>query len=239
MPFWLNRTRVRRSISPRARRSSSGSPATPRCCARRSSSRAAMPRKRRSNSGYFLMPSPSTGGQGDLDGRSRAEDRRACRSTASRARPASTATRAASFTSPDRRTAHLLHARRRQDDAARRDDAAVADGRSPSIRRRAVRASITRSVDAAVDAAFADPAALTAAFVVLHKGRIVGERYMAGHHQGHAARELVDGEEPDGDALRAAGEGRRSTRSSSRRRCRSGRSRATRARRSASSICCA
>ena len=35
-------------------------------------------------------------------------------------------------------------------------------------------------VDAAVDAAFADPAALTAAFVVLHKGRIVGERYMAG-----------------------------------------------------------
>jgi CubicO group peptidase (beta-lactamase class C family) len=35
-------------------------------------------------------------------------------------------------------------------------------------------------VDAAVDAAFADPAALTAAFVVLHKGRIVGERYMTG-----------------------------------------------------------
>ena len=46
------------------------------------------------------------------------------------------------------------------------------------------------------------------AFVVLHKGRIVGERYMAGHHQGHAARELVDGEEPGVDALRAAGEGR-------------------------------
>jgi CubicO group peptidase (beta-lactamase class C family) len=31
-----------------------------------------------------------------------------------------------------------------------------------------------------VAAAFADPAALTAAFVVLHKGRIVGERYMDG-----------------------------------------------------------
>jgi CubicO group peptidase (beta-lactamase class C family) len=35
-------------------------------------------------------------------------------------------------------------------------------------------------VEAAVAAAFADPAALTAAFVVLHKGRIVGERYMDG-----------------------------------------------------------
>jgi CubicO group peptidase (beta-lactamase class C family) len=35
-------------------------------------------------------------------------------------------------------------------------------------------------VNAAVDAAFADPTALTAAFVVLHKGKIVGERYMPG-----------------------------------------------------------
>ena len=35
-------------------------------------------------------------------------------------------------------------------------------------------------IDAALDAAFADPAALTAAFLVLHKGRIVGERYAAG-----------------------------------------------------------
>jgi CubicO group peptidase (beta-lactamase class C family) len=35
-------------------------------------------------------------------------------------------------------------------------------------------------IDAAVDAAFADPAALTAAFLVLHKGRIVAERYMPG-----------------------------------------------------------
>lgn len=35
-------------------------------------------------------------------------------------------------------------------------------------------------IDAAVDAAFADPAALTAAFLVVHKGRIVGERYMPG-----------------------------------------------------------
>lgn len=35
-------------------------------------------------------------------------------------------------------------------------------------------------IDAAVDAAFADPAALTAAFVVVHKGRILAERYGAG-----------------------------------------------------------
>jgi CubicO group peptidase (beta-lactamase class C family) len=35
-------------------------------------------------------------------------------------------------------------------------------------------------LDAAVDAAFADPAALTAAFLVLHDGKIVAERYMPG-----------------------------------------------------------
>jgi YVTN family beta-propeller protein len=35
-------------------------------------------------------------------------------------------------------------------------------------------------LDAAVDAAFADPAALTAGFIVVHKGRIVAERYGPG-----------------------------------------------------------
>jgi hypothetical protein len=35
-------------------------------------------------------------------------------------------------------------------------------------------------LDAAVDAAFADPAAMTAAFLVVHKGRIVAERYGPG-----------------------------------------------------------
>jgi len=35
-------------------------------------------------------------------------------------------------------------------------------------------------LDAAVDAAFADPAALTAGFIVVHKGRIIAERYMPG-----------------------------------------------------------
>jgi CubicO group peptidase (beta-lactamase class C family) len=42
-------------------------------------------------------------------------------------------------------------------------------------------AGINRAkLDAALDAAFADPAALTAAFLVVHKGRIVAERYMPG-----------------------------------------------------------
>jgi CubicO group peptidase (beta-lactamase class C family) len=36
------------------------------------------------------------------------------------------------------------------------------------------------AVSAAVDLAFADPAGLTAAMVVVHKGQIVGERYMSG-----------------------------------------------------------
>jgi CubicO group peptidase (beta-lactamase class C family) len=35
-------------------------------------------------------------------------------------------------------------------------------------------------LDAAMDAAFADPAAMTAAFLVVHRGRIVAERYGAG-----------------------------------------------------------
>ncbi|HUE88210.1 MAG TPA: serine hydrolase [Vicinamibacterales bacterium] len=35
-------------------------------------------------------------------------------------------------------------------------------------------------VDAAVDAAFADSAALTAGLVIVHRGRIIGERYMPG-----------------------------------------------------------
>lgn len=36
------------------------------------------------------------------------------------------------------------------------------------------------TLEAATDAAFADPAALTAAFLVVHKGRIVAERYAPG-----------------------------------------------------------
>jgi len=45
----------------------------------------------------------------------------------------------------------------------------------------ALPAEIDRArLDAAVEAAFSDPAALTAGFVVVHKGRIVAERYMPG-----------------------------------------------------------
>ena len=38
----------------------------------------------------------------------------------------------------------------------------------------------SKKMDAAVDAAFGDPDALTAAFLVVYKGRIVGERYAPG-----------------------------------------------------------
>ena len=41
----------------------------------------------------------------------------------------------------------------------------------------------TAHLTAAVDSAFADPEALTAAFVVVHRGRIIAERYGAGAHQ--------------------------------------------------------
>jgi CubicO group peptidase (beta-lactamase class C family) len=40
----------------------------------------------------------------------------------------------------------------------------------------------TAKVRQAVDAAFANPAGLTAAFVVVHRGRIIGERYANGAH---------------------------------------------------------
>lgn len=51
-------------------------------------------------------------------------------------------------------------------------DATSADAWPPTLDR--------ARVQAAVDLAFADPAGLTAAMVVVHKGQIVGERYMPG-----------------------------------------------------------
>ena len=52
-------------------------------------------------------------------------------------------------------------------------------GDAPSTRR--VAGKLDRAkMQAAVDLAFADPAGLTAAMVVVHKGQIVGERYMPG-----------------------------------------------------------
>ena len=55
-------------------------------------------------------------------------------------------------------------------------------------------------VKRAVDAAFEPGAAMTAAFVVTWKGRLIGERYGDGITAADAARELVDGQEPDGHA---------------------------------------
>ena len=50
-------------------------------------------------------------------------------------------------------------------------------------------------VKQAIDAAFEPAAALTSAFVVTYKGRLIGERYMKGITRHDAARELVDGQE--------------------------------------------
>ena len=47
-----------------------------------------------------------------------------------------------------------------------------------------------------MEAGFGPPEAMTLALLVTYKGRILGERYAAGHRHPHPARELVDGEEP-------------------------------------------
>ena len=79
---------------------------------------------------------------------------------------------------------------------------------------------------------------MTAAFVVTWKGRIIAERYGDGITPTHAARELVDGQEPDRHADGHADQAGRLRLWSSRRRFPSGRRRATRARRSASPTSC-
>ena len=60
-------------------------------------------------------------------------------------------------------------------------------------------------LQAAVDAAFAEDA-MTLAFVVLHRGRLVAERYREedGITKDTPARELVHEQEPLGDAARPA-----------------------------------
>src|SRR4249919_3453691 len=63
--------------------------------------------------------------------------------------------------------------------ASRRSSATMADGRSPPDT--PLRAEVDRAkVAASVVAAFDPPEALTAAFVVAYKGRIIGERYQPG-----------------------------------------------------------
>ena len=75
---------------------------------------------------------------------------------------------------------HPLHADSCADDAARRP---TRNRGRWAIAQRHLTASagVDRAkLDAAADAAFADPAAMTAAFLVVHKGRIVVERYAPG-----------------------------------------------------------
>jgi CubicO group peptidase (beta-lactamase class C family) len=56
----------------------------------------------------------------------------------------------------------------------------MGDAPSPDAKRTSAETTDQAKIDAAIAAAFADPAALTAAFVVVHDGRIVGERYGQG-----------------------------------------------------------
>ena len=64
-------------------------------------------------------------------------------------------------------------------------------------------------MQAAVDLAFADPAGLTAAMVVRPQGPDRRRALHGRHHQRHAARKLVDGQEPHRDAGRSGDQGRR------------------------------
>jgi CubicO group peptidase (beta-lactamase class C family) len=56
----------------------------------------------------------------------------------------------------------------------------MGDAASADAKRTSAETTDQAKIDAAIAAAFADPAALTAAFVVVHDGRIVGERYGQG-----------------------------------------------------------
>ncbi len=155
----------------------------------------------RQNSAYFLMPERT------------APSRSRSTSTGRRKRVRVTlrgTTRTAAFYGdqgcvihPGGRGPRILHADAGQEHAARCRQSSR--GRwAMRRRRRRGRPGLDRArVQAAVDLAFADPDGLTAAVVVVHQGQIVGERYMAGITPGHAARELVDGQEPHRDAGRS------------------------------------
>ncbi len=114
--------------------------------------------------------------------------------------------------------------------AARRGDDAVADGRPASQRRRCPPGIDTAKLRQAVDAAFANPAGLTAAFVVVHKGRIVAERYANGAHKDMQLESWSMGKSITGTLDRPAGPAGRAASSRIPRRCPSGtRRRTTRA----------
>ena len=133
---------------------------------------------------------------------------------------------------------HPFQAGAGADDAAGRRQPGVADGRSAGHHavargggqdedRRRARRRLRRSRGA--DGGVSRAAQRT------HRRRAL----RIGNHEGHAARELVDGEEHHRDAVRACSSRTAPTRSSSQRRCRSGSSRTIRAERSATSICSA
>ena len=209
-------------------------PATPRCCARRSSCRDATRRKRSENSGFFLFPDDQRAGV-TYDGR----PREAARPDDARRRHANREVlRRSGLHHPSRRittgsTSRRLPVKTKLPDAASQP---WPMGDEPSAKPAAGHRSIARISTRRSTSPSPIPNALTAAFIVVYKGRDRRRTVHAGNHEGHAARKLVDGQEPDGDAVRAAGEGRRLQDRRAGARFPSGRSRAIRARRSGSRI---
>ena len=132
---------------------------------------------------------------------------------------------------------HLLHARRGEDEAARRVVAALADGRRTFARRAADRHRSRASRQGGRPRVRRSRRAhrrLRRRLQGTDRRRAVHAR----HHEGHAARKLVDGQEPHGDAVRAARERRRVQDRGSGAGSRMASAWAIHAARSGSSICC-
>ena len=180
----------------------SAPPATPRCCVRRVRVGPRRRRRRGENSAYFLMTEPDRKKpvtvEVDRAGQAGARHRRA----ASPARPRSTAIRAASSI-PSVTTGCTS---RRCRCVPRCPTRRASRGRwaTPRRRRRGRRDSTARRCTAAVDLAFADPGRPHRGDGRRAQGPDRRRTLHARHHQGHAARELVDGEEPHRHARRPA-----------------------------------
>ena len=120
------------------------------------------------NSGFFLFPDEHRAGV-DLRGRSRQETRA---HDARRHDAHGEVLRRSGLHHPSAGSRrHLLHAGRGEDTAAGRRDAAVADGRRAVAQRRLQPGSTRARLAKAVDLAFADPEALTAAWSSSTRGR--------------------------------------------------------------------
>ena len=133
----------------------------------------------------------------------------------------------------DRQDRRVLHAVDREERAAGSEDTAVADGRRRCRTAICRRASTTARLQQAVEAAF-DPAGHDRGVRRHVQGADHRRALRRAHHADHAARELVDGQEPERHADGHPHQAGRLRRSGSRRRFPNGRRRATRARRSAS-----